>query len=146
MITSGVLVIQPDALRPRCFQVEADSHLNGWMVVTHGLTSQQLEKELSATGWTFFFMAGPLRMTAFGFDRDRTLNAVLKRVIKAVKRQGCNCLQVESVDMHSFLRIPYVTLAARARHIQEGMFFVGPSVREEAGSSAPGARRKAVAT
>ena len=146
MITSGVLLIQPDALRPRCFQVEADSHLNSWMVVTHGLTSQQLEKELSATGWTFFFMAGPLRMTAFGFDEDRTLYAALKRVIKAVKQQRCNCLQVESVDMHSFLGIPYITLSARPRHIQKGMVFAGSSVGEGADFSAPEAYRKAVAT
>ena len=125
MITSGVLLIQPDALRPRCFQVEADPHLNGWTVVTHGLTSQQLEKELSATGWTFFFMAGPIRMTAFGFNRDRTLNTALKRVIKAVKQQRCNCLQVESMDMRSFLGVQYITLSVRPRHIQKGMVFVG---------------------
>jgi hypothetical protein len=145
MITPGVLLIQPDALRPQCFQVDADSHLNSWMVVTHGLTSQQLEKELLATGWTFFFMAGPIRMTAFGFDRDKTLYAVLKRVIQAVKQQRCNSLQVESVDLHSFLGIPYITLSARPRHIQKGIFF-GPSVADAVGFSAPEARRHAVAT
>jgi hypothetical protein len=146
MITSGVLLIEPDTSHPRCFHVEADSRLNSWAVVTHGLTSQQLESELSATGWTFFFMAGPLRMTAFGFDRDRMHYAALKRVIKAVKQQRCNCLQVESVDMHSFLGIPYITLSARPRHIQKGMLFLGRSVGDRAGISPPELRRNAVAT
>jgi hypothetical protein len=146
MITSGSLLIEPDASRPRYFHVGADSHPNGWMVVTHGLTPQQLEKELSATGWTFFFMAGPLRMTAFGFHRDRTLCTALKRAIKAVKQQRCNCLQVESVDMHSFLGIPYITLSARPRHIQKGMVFLGPPVGIEGGISAPELRHNVVAT
>jgi hypothetical protein len=145
MITPGVLLIEPDALRPRCFQVEADSHLNSWMVVTHGLTSQQLEKELSATGWTFFFMAAPIQMTAFGFDRVRTLYAALKRVIKAVKQQRCNCLQVESVDMRSFLGIPYIALSARPRHIQKGMVFAGVPVGDGARIS-PELRPDVVAT
>ena len=125
-------------------QVEADSPLNNRMVATHGLTSQQLEKELSVTGWTFFLVAGPIHMTAFGSDRDRTLYALLKRVIKAVKKQSCNCLQVESVDMHSFLGIAYKTLSGRPLHIQKGLFFVGLSVGDEEGFSAPEARRRAV--
>jgi hypothetical protein len=146
MITSGVLLIEPDTSPPRCFQVEADSHLNSWAVVTHGLTSQHLEKELSATGWTLFFMAGPLRRTAFGFDRNKTVYAALKRVIKAVKQQKCNCLQVESVDVHSFMGIPYITLSARPRHIQKGMLFLSPSLGDQGALSAPELRRNAVAT
>jgi hypothetical protein len=122
--------MEPHALRPQCFQAEADSRLNSWILVKHGLTSQQLEKELSATGWTFFFMAGLIRMTAFGFNRDRALHAVLKRVIEAVKQQRCNCLQVESVNMHSVLGIPYVTLSARPRHLQKGIVFMGQPVGE----------------
>jgi hypothetical protein len=71
MITPGELLIARDALRPRCFEVEAGSHPNDWMSVKLTLTPQQFEKELLATGWTFFFMAGPIRTTAFGFNRDK---------------------------------------------------------------------------
>lgn len=146
MITSGVLLIQPDALRPRCFQVEADPHLNGWTVVTHGLTSQQLEKELSATGWTFFFMAGPLRMTAFGFDREKTVYRALKCGIRAVRQQGCNCLQIESVEMHSFLGISRLSISIRPRHIQRGMLFAGPSLADGASITAHGLSSNVAAT
>lgn len=78
---------------------------------------QQLEKELSATGWTFFFMAGPIRVTAFGFDREKTVYAALKRGIKTARQWRCNCLQIESVRVHFFLGIPYVSLSLRLRHI-----------------------------
>jgi len=127
MITPGVLLIEGDALRPQCFEVEAGSHPNAWMLIKHTLTPQQLEKELSATGWTFFFMAESIRARGFGFNRDKTVHAALNRCIKAVRRQRCNCLQIESVEMHSFLGIPYVSLSVRPRHIQKGMLFANPS-------------------
>src|ERR1044071_4416473 len=98
MLNSGVLLIERDALRPGCFEVEADLHTNAWMLIRQTLAPQQLEKELSATGWTFFFMAGLIRATAFGFDRDKAINAALRRGIQSVERQRCNCLQIESVE------------------------------------------------
>jgi len=146
MITPGVLLIERDALRPRCFEVEAGSHPDGWMPIKHTLTPQQLEKKLSATGWTFFFMAGPIRATAFGFNRDKTAYAALNRCIKAVRQQRCNCLQIESVEMHSFLGVPYVSLSVRPRHIQKGMLFAGSSVGDAANITAHEQRRNVAAT
>lgn len=146
MITPGVLLIERDALRPRCFEVEAGAFPNAWMSIKHTLTPQQLEKELSATGWTFFFMAGAIRATAFGFNRDKTVFAALNRGIKAVEQQRCNCLQIESVEMRSFLGIPYASLSVRPRHIQKGKLFAGPSLGDGSDISAPEARRNVVAT
>jgi hypothetical protein len=136
MITPGVLLIERDALRPRCFEVEAGSHPNAWMSVKHTLPPQQLEKELSATGWTFFFMAGPIRTTAFGFNREKTVYTALNRGIKAVRRLGCNCLQIESVEMRSLLGVPYVSLSVRPRHIQKGTLFAASSVGDGASIAA----------
>jgi hypothetical protein len=48
------------------------------------------------------FMAGPIRVTAFGFDREKAVYAALKRGIQAVRQQRCKCLQIESVKMRSF--------------------------------------------
>ncbi len=146
MITSGVLLIEQDALRPRCFELEAASDPNAWTAIKQTLTPPQLEKELSATGWTFFFMAGPIRATAFGFDREKAVCAALNRCIKAVKQLRCNCLQVESVEMHSFLRIPYVSVSVRPRHIQKGVLFAGPSIGDEASITAHQPRRNVTAT
>jgi len=146
MITSGALLIEPDAPRPRCFEVDSHSRPNAWTPVKHTLTPQQLEKELSATGWTFFFMAGPIRVTAFGFDQEKTVYAALNRGIQAVRQQGCNCLQIESVERHSFLGIPYVSMSIRPRQIQRGMLFAGPSLGDGADITAHGLRRNAAAT
>ena len=123
MITPGVLLIERDAPRPRCFEIADDSDPHAWTPIKPTLTPQQLEKELSATGWTFFFMAGPVRATAFGFSRGKTVCAALNRCIQAVRRQRCNCLQIESVEVHSCLGILHVSLSVRPRHIQKGVLF-----------------------
>lgn len=146
MITAGALLIERNAQRPRCFEVEAGSHPNGWMFIKQTLTPQQLEKELSATGWTFFFMAGPIRATAFGFHRDKTVYAALNRCIKAVRQQSWNCLQIEGVEMRSLLGIPYVSMSVRSRHIQKGILFAGSSPGAGADISAAELRRKVAAT
>ena len=118
MIMSGGLLIERDALRPRCFEVEPGSHPDGWIFIKQTLPPQRIETELSATGWTFFFTAGPIRATAFGFNRKKAVYVALNRCIKALKQQCSNCLQIESVEMHSFLGIPYVSVSVRPRLIQ----------------------------
>jgi len=146
MITPGVLLIERDALRPRCVEVEACSHPHGWMPIKHTLTPHQFEKELSGAGWTLFFMAGAIRATAFGFIRDKVVCAALNRCIKAVKQQRCNCLQIEIVEMHSFLGIPYVRLSVRPRHIQKGMLFADPPAGGAANIKPHELRRNVAAT
>jgi hypothetical protein len=146
MIMSGGLLIERDALRPRCFEVEAGSHPNGWMFIKQTLTPQQLEKELSATGWTFFFMAGPIRAAAFGFNREKTVDAALNRGIQGVRRLRCNCLQIETVELRSFLGIPYVSMSVRPRHIQKGRLFASSPPGAHADVSAAELRRKPAAT
>ena len=146
MITSGVLLIKQDALRPCCFEVEPGSHLNGWIPIKHTLTPRELEKELSATGWTFFFMAGTIRATAFGFNREKAVHIALNRCIKAVNQQRCNCLQIETIEMRSFLGIPYVSLSVRPRHIQKGTLFDGSSVKYEASIASHELRRNVATT
>ena len=85
-IEAGSILIERDALHPKCFRLADDSWTNGWMSATHSLTPRELEKELSVTGWIFFFMAGAIRTTAFGFNRGTMVHAALKRVIAEVRQ------------------------------------------------------------
>jgi hypothetical protein len=123
MIESGSILIEKDAVHPRCFHLEDDSSPHAWMTVKHNLSSHQLEEELARSGWTFFFMAGAIRKIAFGFDRAKMIHAALKRLIAGVRTDKYNCLEIDAVTMHSFLGIPYVSVSAHARHIQRGMVY-----------------------
>lgn len=125
MITPGTILMDKDTLRPPCLQLEDDTYPNAWMSVKHNLTPQELEKELSTTGWTLFYLASPIMTNAFGFDRARMIHAALKRLITQAKLQKCNCLEIDDVATRSFLGIPYVSVSAHPRHIQKGLVFSG---------------------
>ena len=96
---------------------------NGWAAIANNLNSRQLTEQLAAAGWTFFYMAGSIRTAAFGFQQQKMVNAALRRSITSAGLQGCNCLVIDDVAMHSFLGMRYVSVSAHARHIQEGMIF-----------------------
>jgi hypothetical protein len=123
MTTAGTILIEKAALRPQCFQLRDESFPDGWMAVMHNLSSHELEEELS--GWTFFYMAGAIRTTAFGFHRPRMIAAALKRLITKARQQRCNCLEIDDLAPHSFLGIPYLSVSAHLRHIQKGRLFSG---------------------
>jgi hypothetical protein len=125
MTTRGTILMHKEALRPQCFQLEDGPYPNAWMAVKHNLTHHELEKELATEGWTFFYMAGAIRATVFGFDRAKMIHAALKRLIANVKLQKCNCLEIDDVATHSFLGMPYVSVSGHPRHIQKGMVFSG---------------------
>lgn len=127
MIDPGTILVEQDATLPQCFVLGAGSYPNAWRRVTHGLTFRKFEDELAATGWTFFYMATSIKMTAFGFDRAKMVPAALRRLIASVIQQGCNSLEIDSVTLHSFLGLRYARVAAHPRHIQKGMFFSSPT-------------------
>jgi hypothetical protein len=125
MITPGTILMAKDTFRPQCIQLEEDPYPNSWVPVKHDLTAHELEKELSTTGWTLFYLASPIRTTAFGFDRAKMIHAALKRLIAQAKLQKCNCLEIDDVATRSFLGMPYVSVSAHPRHIQRGQVFAG---------------------
>jgi hypothetical protein len=123
MITAGTILIEQNTAYPQCFQVQDAAYPGAWRAVTHILTPREFESELSTKGWTFFYMANSIRTISFGFSRAKMIHSALQRLIAGVRKQNCNCLEVDRVTMHRFLGIPYVSLTAHPRHIQKGMTF-----------------------
>lgn len=125
MINPGTILMQSTAAHPQCFQFEDGWYPNAWRAVRQDLTHREFEKELSASGWTFFYIAHSIAAIAFGFARAKMIRLALKRVITRVRLEKCNSLEIEGVETHSFLGIPYVRVSAYPRHIQKGVVFAG---------------------
>jgi hypothetical protein len=123
LITAGNILVQEGTNLPRSLLVETDSDSNGWAAVKDNPST--FEKTVEEAGWTFFFMAGEIKATVFGFDRQKALRAALKRLITDVKSQHCNTIEITRVVDKSFLRLPYVSVSAHARHLQNGRLFSG---------------------
>ena len=122
-ITAGDILVQDGTHLPRSLLLQTDSESNGWASVN--TARSMFEKTIQEEGWTFFFMAGEINVTVFGFDRQKTLRSALKRIIANVKSQHCNSIEITRVTNKSFLKVPYVIVCAHPRHLQKGMQFSG---------------------
>jgi hypothetical protein len=72
-------------------------------------------------------MAGELRTSGFGFNETSRMNRAVTHLIDAVKRQHCNCLEINEIRLRSFFGLPYTSVVAHARHIQRSRSFCGLS-------------------
>src|SRR5690349_13210035 len=126
-IRAGTMLIEDGTLMPESVVVDMEYHSAGWSSIIRS-TSAQLDKQIENAGWTFFYMAGEIHTSGFGFnDQSRTDRAVAQ-VIAAVKQDNCNCLEITKVKRRSFLGLRYTTLIAHARHIQKSRSFHDRSI------------------
>lgn len=121
-ISAGSILVAESAHLPRSLQPESGAYLNGWAKVQNPRST--FEKTVQDEGWTFFFMAGEIRATVFGFDRPKALRTVLQRLIADVNSQHCNSIEIMSVVDKSFLKVPYLSVTAHPRHLQKSGMFI----------------------
>jgi hypothetical protein len=119
-LVDGAFLIEEKTLLPEPSPHDSVSIGNGWARISNNLAFQN---KLAAAGWTFFYMAGTIRMNVVGFDRPRTIQTAVNRLLAAVIRQKCNCLEIDHITMRSFCGMPFVTVLAHSRHIQQERSF-----------------------
>jgi hypothetical protein len=124
-IRPGAILVKKSTILPEPLLLENDATATGWARVASDIDGRPLEKKLAGAGWTFFYMAGAIRTTVFGFERSSILHQALKRLFTTVTLQKCNCIEIDNVTTRTFLGIPYVSVSAHSRHIQKGMVFSG---------------------
>jgi hypothetical protein len=136
-IERGTILVEDGTPMPESLIVYTEPYAAGWSSLEN-FTRRQLGAGLEAAGWTFFYMAGESKGTAFGFEEPSRVRRAVTKVIQAVKWQHCNCLEITQVLRKSFLGIPSVTIVAHARQIQiSRSFYPLGGHREELIPSAP---------
>lgn len=122
-ITAGSILVEEGTHVPKSLLFQSEANVNGWAAVKEARST--FEKAIHEEGWTFFFMAGEIKATVFGFDRQKALRAALKQLITDVKSQHCNSIEITRIMGKSFLGMPYVSVSAHPRHLQRGVIFSG---------------------
>lgn len=117
-IQPGIILIAEGTPMPESMRLQGPPDSNGWRSV-QGADGPDFERKINGAGWIFFMMAGEIKAKVFGFDRGKALRAAMGRISASVKFQRCNSLQITEVTAKSFLKLPYVIVSARSRHIQE---------------------------
>jgi len=120
VIEAGSILIERGTLIPDSWLPQGEPYFNNWISVDKRDRSA-LEASIHKAGWTFFYLAGEIRATVFGFDKHKTVLRAVRRLITSVKAQHLNGLEISQVSMSSFLGVPYATVAGHARHIQKSL-------------------------
>jgi hypothetical protein len=122
-IKAGSILVETSGHLPKSLGLRRGSRTDGWAGIEDGRPG--FEKTIQEDGWSYFFMAGEIKATAFGFDRQKRLGAALQRLITHAKAQHSNSLEISTVTDKSFLSVPYVSVTAHVRHFQKGLLFSG---------------------
>jgi hypothetical protein len=121
-IKMGTILIEEGTPLPESVQVESEPYANGWRLVKN-LDGYGLDRKIREAGWAFFDLA-QIKASVFGFDREKAVRRAVNRVLANVKWDKFNSLEISQVAAKRFLGLPYVTVRAHPRHIQESMFLL----------------------
>jgi hypothetical protein len=99
-----------------------------------------LDHKIRAAGWNFFFMAAEVKVMFFGALGAKKIQNALERILRKVKQEHFNALEVTGIVAKHFLGIPYVTVSAHSRHVQQSCYLDGDEARRTSQSDADWAR------
>jgi hypothetical protein len=117
-IQAGTMMVQQSASM-RSLAIESEPYSGSWRSLGV-LESSGLDRKVRAAGWSLFFMAGELRAVVPAWGGQSTLRAGVKRLLAQTRLQRFNCLEVTHILKRRFFGIPYMSIAAHSRHIQDG--------------------------
>jgi len=99
-----------------------------------------LDRKIHAAGWNFFFMAAEVKVMFFGSLGAGNIQKALKRILEKVKQQQFNGLEVTEIVSRRFLGVPYVTVSAHSRHMQQSCYLDSALARQTSQHNAEWAR------
>jgi uncharacterized protein (DUF697 family) len=114
----GAILIEAWPAMSEIFGIESEPYSGSWSVVK-ALNGFALDRKIRAVGWNFFFMAAENNATFLGAPGADKIHNALTRILEKVRGQDFNCLEVTAIVGKHFLGVPYTTVSAHSRHIQQ---------------------------
>jgi hypothetical protein len=99
-----------------------------------------LDRKIHTAGWNFFFMAAEIKVMFLGSVGATKIQRALNRILDKVKLQQFNGLEVTAIIARRFLGVPYVTVCAHSRHMQQSCNLDSPESRRTSQNDAAWAR------
>jgi hypothetical protein len=120
-IKAGTILIKDGTFLPDALRFETEPCAPGWRLVKN-LDGYGLGRKIHEAGWTFFCLAGEIKAIVLGIDEQRTVRRAVKRILARLKREKFNSLEITQMANKRLLGVPYASVCARSRHIQESVF------------------------
>ena len=115
----GTTFIQNRPLILRTLGLESEPYEGTWDVL-QSLPSGGFDQQIRGDGWNYFFMAAEVRTSVFGRLMAKSIRRALKQIFVKVRNADFNGLEVTEISEKRFLGVPYITVCAHSRHIQQG--------------------------
>jgi hypothetical protein len=135
----GTIVVKEWLGIPRLSGLETEPWFGEWSVVKVSDASA-LDRAIHAAGWNFFFMALEVKTMFLGVLAPEKIQRALKRILAKVKPQHFNSLEVTGIVARRFLGVPYVTVCAHSRHMQQSCNLDSSEARRTSQNNAVWAR------
>jgi|ERR1700723_365871 len=98
--------------------LQSEPYFGNWSVLKV-LDSFTLDRKVHAARWNFLFMADEVKSSFVGAIGESKIKEALRQIARKVKHQNFNCLEVTAIVAKRFLGVPYATVSAHSRHIQQ---------------------------
>jgi hypothetical protein len=117
-IQAGTILMKEWPGMPQILGLETEPCFGNWSLVKV-VDGFALDRKIHAAGWNFFFMAAEVKVMFFGSLGAAKIHSALERILGKVKQQHFNALEVTAIATRHFLGVPYVTVSAHSRHMQQ---------------------------
>jgi hypothetical protein len=117
-IQVGTILMKDWPMMTRLLELENEPCWGNWNLVK-ALDGFALDRKIHTAGWNFFFMAAEVKVMFFGALGAKKIQNALQRLLGKMRGQDFNCLEVTGIVAKRFLGVPYTTVSAHSRHIQQ---------------------------
>ena len=128
-IQAGMILMKEWPGMTQLLNLESEPCSGEWSLlkVLDGFT---LDRKIHSAGWNFFFMAAEVKVMFFGSLGATKIQNALKRILKKVRKQHFNGLEVTEIVSRRFFGVPYVTVSAHSRHMQQSCYLDSAEARQ----------------
>lgn len=130
IIQVGTILMKEWPGRAQLSQLESEPCSGNWSLVKT-LDGISLDRKIHAAGWNFFFMAAEVKVKFFGVLGAAKIQNALRRILAKVKPQHFNGLEITGIVASHFLGVPYVTVSAHSRHMQQSCYLDSSEARQD---------------
>ena len=117
---AGSLFIREGTLLPGGLIIETEAFIPGWRAVRN-CDGYRLGRKIEEAKWNFFYLAGEVRAIVLGREGPSTLRRAVRSILAKPEARKFNSLEVTGTRSRWFLGIPFVSITANFRHIQQGL-------------------------
>jgi hypothetical protein len=116
-VKQGSVFIRRGTLTPESLELESEEAGEGWDRVRNR-EAGGLDLALRDVGWHMVYIAERVHGFAFGLVGQNTIRTAAASLLRKLRPQMFNCVEVIGITARHFAGVPYVHVIGCARHIQ----------------------------